>query len=237
MSKYTSRLTATSFDKGLSEFEATRELVRDHFCEQLEHALSGDAESFRERLIAVLADLHADLLVASVRSDAASGVFSPTLAEAATLLPALRLQEGISAFEPSLGPTLVGRGWHQAEPRDEGLFSRWSGPNSLSSIFLPRLMSGSYVVNGELRFLVADARETFRLRLGDADFERPRLSMVKPDIWFFEMNVPVVDDGRSTFSRLEFFCEKLARPVDGDPNSRDTRTLGFSLHALNMRKV
>lgn len=228
---------AAAFSDRLDDFDAARELTRDYYRENVTAALSGDDIPFRDKLIDVITNLHVDLFLAMSRADERMGILPPSLHEAVTLLPPMRLRQGVSSLAPSLGPKLVGRGWHQPEPVGSGSFSRWSGPGCLSSIFLPRLVSGSYVLGGEVRFLRAEAADAFRIRIGEGDFTAPQLQPSSPDFHKFEITLPYSEDARSTFTVLEFFCEKLGKPADIEIHNPDQRVLGFWLSELYISKV
>lgn len=228
-------ISAPSFIEGISKLEGSRSLVRDHFREVLTRALDGDAETFTARLIEVLADMQADQLIAMIGAQAAEAGLSDEVF--VTLAAAPRLDRGSSRHRASLGPDLVGRGWHPAEPISPGVFHRWSGPGTLSSIFLPHLTAGTFLAEGVVRFMLPEARESFRLRLAEGEMTHPIFTSVEGNSLHFETTLQLAEGGRSNFTRIEFFCQPTGKPNDFDQKNSDRRSLGFYLQSLSLTAV
>lgn len=227
-------LTASTYRATLSEFDAAREVVWTNVRRELAEALSDENREFQERLLDVLADVKTAALVASVRHDPSIADAALPTPDAASVLSALRLGAGNLSSRPSLGPGLVGRGWHQPEPSGPDCYARWSGPGSLSSIFMPRLERGSYWIEGRVRFFITEAVNGFRVRLG-SEFVAPEMTAFDEDSWRFRVQLDLQQDSRSTFSRLEFFCPALGRPKDR--GQTDDRTLGFFLSDVDLYRA
>lgn len=195
--------------------------------------MADETRPFQDRLLDVLADVKAAALVASARTDPQLAELDAPLHDAVAVLAPPRLSQGLSEHRPRLGPGLVGRGWHQPELIGPETYGRWSGPGALSSIFMPHLAGGDYWVEGDLRFLMEGAEETFQLRLG-ADFVSPELTRQSGGM-SFRARLSVDQDARSSYCRLEFHCGLTGRPRD--LGSQDDRTLGFFLTRVEITRA
>lgn len=227
-------LTASVYRNAVSDFDAARAVVWSNLRAELAEVLSDDSRDFQERLLDVLADVKTAALVASVRNDPSLVEDDALSPEIGSALSVARWGPGATSIRPSLGKGLVGRGWHQPELIGPDSYGRWSGPGSLSSIFIPRLDSGTYWVEGTVRFFVPDeAVGGFRVRLG-TEFGTPEMKPLDEGRWAFRILVEQTQDARSSFSRLEFFCSAMASPRD--KGLKDSRRLGFFLSEVNIFK-
>jgi len=227
-------LSASAYRNTVSDFDAAREVVWSNLRAQLAEVLSDDSRDFQERLLDVLADVKTAALVASVRNDPTLVEDDALSREIGSVLSAARWGPGATSIRPSLGQSLVGRGWHQPEPTGPDSYGRWSGPGSLSSIFIPRLDAGTYWVEGTVHFFLPDeAVDGFRVRLG-AEFGAPEMMPLDEGKWVFRILLEQTQDARSSFSRLEFFCSAMASP--SEKGSGDSRRIGFFLSDVNIFK-
>lgn len=227
-------LSASGFREVTAEFDSAREVVWLNVRRDLSRILADETRPFQDRLLDVLADVKAAALLASTRTDPLlADLDDPPLKDTVAVLAAPRLGPGATGHRPRLGPGLVGRGWHQPEPIGQGTFGRWSGPGSLSSIFVPHLASGDYWVEGYLRFLMEGAEEAFQMRLGQ-EFVTPRLVRQAAG-WSFRARLSIEHEARSSFSKLEFYCGVTGRPRD--LGAEDDRTLGFFLSRIEIIKA
>lgn len=195
--------------------------------------MSDETRSFEDRLLDILTDVKAASLVASTRTNPELAELDAPLRDVVSVLAPPRLSGGVTDHRPRLGPGLVGRGWHQPEPIGPEIYGRWSGPGSLSSIFIPHLAAGAYWVEGYLRFLIEGAEDRFQVRLGD-DFVSPAMSRHTSG-WRFRTRLMVEQAGRSSFSKLEFHCGLTGRPRD--LGAEDDRTLGFFLSRVEITRA
>lgn len=230
----TKPFSAEAYRKAVSDFDAARAVVWSNLRAQMAEVLADDARDFQERLLDILADVKTAAFVASVRNDPALAEDEALGQEFVSYLSAARWGPGATTIRPFLGQGLVGRGWHQPEPTGPNSYGRWSGPGSLSSIFIPRLDPGTYWAEGVVHFFVPDeAVDGFRIRLG-TEFGVPEMTPLDEEKWAFRILLEQAPDARSSFSRLEFFCSAMASPRD--KGSSDPRRLGFFLSDVSIFK-
>lgn len=228
-------LTAKDYRNAISDFEAAREVVWSNLRAQLSESLAADSRDFHERLLDVLADVKTAALVASVRNDPSLVDDQGLNSAIGSVVSAARWGSGTTFSRPSLGEGLVGRGWHHPEPIGPDSFGRWSGPGSLSSIFIPRMEAGTYWVEGIVHFFVQDRAEgDFLIRLG-SEFGTPEMTPLSEEKTAFRIRIDHIQDARSAFSRLEFFCSAMASPKD--TGSSDHRRLGFFLSEVTISSI
>jgi hypothetical protein len=228
---------AAAFEGMLSDAAIYRNILQTHFESMLRDELQGSPLAEDAALVSVLAGLRSDMFYGlSVSRGVQHAADIPALAPVLKRQAAPRIKGRNKADHVSLGPDMIGRGWHGPDRENVAQFRRWSGPGSLSSIFMDALEPGLYMASGHVRFLVPDAAQDFQMRL-DEDFVRPELSNVGGNRYKFFARLPCRNALRSNFTVLEFYCSQVVQPKVVEPQNTDPRKLGFCLFDLSLRKL
>lgn len=227
-------IPAASYRKVRDDYEAAKVVISDSVRDELSKVLLDDSNDFKDNLLNALVDVKVAALLATVKCDQEVINIKPDVNKALAKLAKPRFADGVDSIMPSLGGDMVGRGWYQPQQAGSGRFARWSGPSAVSTILIPRLVPGEYVVEGNVRFYCEGAENGFLVKLGES-FVAPKLELQGERHRFIAQGT-LKDTSRSSFTKIEFLCPDLASPKSKEGTS-DDRLLGFFMSELNIVRV
>ena len=128
---------------------------------------------------------------------------------------------------------IIGENWHSREYSAQGVFC-WSSDMISTLVFFINTQDKLYLSIRVLNFLVPDSHKKLTLTVNA--YLVPLSYYIHPESgWVFEGIIPSQALGReNNLLELLFTLAELKRPIEVNPGSTDTRTLGFACQSITI---